>query len=261
MGDLPGAEAPLQEGLHLSQVDFGATSVESGHALWALGMLRHQQGRFNEAKDLYVRSLGILETRAAPQNRRRGRARRSRQSVRARGALGAGEANLRSSAGNLPPCPRRGPPAGGDASQRPWPSWLRIWGDLRQAENLYRESIRLHELAYGEQHPETCAVKGNYGLLLLREGRLAEAEPQLRNALQVARSFYGPDNYNMGYARVSLGMLLHDQEIWRHRKVNSARRWPSTTNRCRTIIRGALHCSCSSQSCSWTGARLRRAWN
>ena len=46
---------------------------------------------------------------------------------------------------------------------------------------------------------------------LQREGRLAEAEPLLRSALEVVLSLYGPNNYNVGYARVSLAMLLHDQ--------------------------------------------------
>ena len=66
-GNLAGAEAPLQEALHLAQNNFGATSLESGHALWALGMLRHQQGQYGEVKNLYNRSLGILEAGSAPQ--------------------------------------------------------------------------------------------------------------------------------------------------------------------------------------------------
>ena len=48
-------------------------------------------------------------------------------------------------------------------------------------------------------------------LLLEREGRLAEAEPLLRNALEVALKVWGADNFNVGYARVSLAMVLHDE--------------------------------------------------
>ena len=54
-------------------------------------------------------------------------------------------------------------------------------------------------------------TKGNYGLLLQREGRLSEAEPLLRDAVAIRLSLFGPDNYNVGYARVSLAMLLHDK--------------------------------------------------
>ncbi len=40
---------------------------------------------------------------------------------------------------------------------------------------------------------------------------MAEAEPLLRDALTTTLSLYGPDHYKVGYARVSLAMLLHDQ--------------------------------------------------
>ncbi len=40
---------------------------------------------------------------------------------------------------------------------------------------------------------------------------MAEAEPLLRGALDAKLAVYGPDNYKVGYTRVSLAMLLHDQ--------------------------------------------------
>src|SRR5208282_2964033 len=61
LGDLRGAEQPLREALHLAETDFGARSLESAHALWSLGLLRHEQGQYSQAKDLYIRSLAILE--------------------------------------------------------------------------------------------------------------------------------------------------------------------------------------------------------
>ncbi len=72
-------------------------------------------------------------------------------------------------------------------------------------------SLRREERAYGDRHPETALVKGNYGLLLQREGRLAEAEPLLRSVLDTRLSLLGPDHYMVGYSRVSLAMLLHDK--------------------------------------------------
>ena len=53
--------------------------------------------------------------------------------------------------------------------------------------------------------------KGNYALLLQREGRLAEAEALLRDALEIKLSLYGAHSYKVGYTRVSLAMLLHDK--------------------------------------------------
>jgi eukaryotic-like serine/threonine-protein kinase len=209
-GNLSDAEGPLQEALHLAQNNFGAASSESGHALWELGMLRLQQGQNGEAKDLFVRSLGILETSNAPQadisavlddlatvyTREQQWALAKQTYERSleidRRVLGDDHARVTTRLNNLAIVAQN-------------------MGDLPKAESLYREAIRRHEGTYGERHPETALVKGNLGLLLQREGRLAEAEPLLRGALDAKLAVYGADNYKVGYTRVSLAMLLHDQ--------------------------------------------------
>ena len=66
-GNLAAAEAPMQQALHLAQSDAGAVSLETGRALWTLGRLRYHQGKNNEAKELYLRSLNILHSSKAPQ--------------------------------------------------------------------------------------------------------------------------------------------------------------------------------------------------
>lgn len=210
VGDLPGAEAPLHEALHLSQNNFGANSLESGHSLWVLGMLRHQQGQFGEAKELYFRSLSVLETATAPQTdiaavlddlakvyvREQQWVLAKQNYERAleiyRRVFGDDHPRVAMRLNNLATVEQN-------------------MGALPQAEKLYREAIRLYERAYGDRHPETATGKGNLGLLLQREARLAEAEPLLRSALDINLSVYGPDNYNVGYSQVSLAMLLHDQ--------------------------------------------------
>ena len=209
-GDLPGAEAPLQEALHLAQSNSGASSLESGHALWALGMLRHQQGQFEQAKGLYIRSLGILETALAPQtdvsavldDLAKVYAREQQWSLAKQTYERALEIDRRGLGDDHPRVAKL---------LNDLAVVVQSMGELRQAEDLYREAIRRDERAYGERHNETVLAKGNYGLLLQREGRLTEAEPLLRNALEVILSLYGPDNYRVGYHRVSLAMLLHDQ--------------------------------------------------
>jgi serine/threonine protein kinase/Tfp pilus assembly protein PilF len=209
-GDLGGAEAPLQEALRLSQSNYGATSVESGHAIWSLGMLRHQQGQDREAKALYIRSLGILETTNAPQSDvsavlddlAKVYAREQQWTLAKQTYERALEIDRRVLGDDHPRVAVR---------LNNLAVVAQSMGDIKLAESLYREAIRRNEHAYGSRHPETAAAKGNLGLLLQRQGRLSEAEPQLRNALEVMLSLYGPDNYNIGYARVSLAMLLHDQ--------------------------------------------------
>jgi serine/threonine protein kinase/Tfp pilus assembly protein PilF len=209
-GDLGGAEAPLQEALHLSQTSFGAASQESGRSLWALAQLRYQQDRFIDAKQLYNRSLNILETTSAPptdisallddlanvyaDEQQWGLAKQTYERALEidRRVLGDDHPRVASRLNNLAIVAQN-------------------MGDLKLAETLFLDAIRRNERTYGDQHPETGTVRSNYGLLLRREGRLAEAEPLLRSALDVELKLYGPNNYNVAYARVSLAMLLHDQ--------------------------------------------------
>ena len=209
-GDLRSAEAPLQEALHLSQTDFGARSLESGRSLWSLGMLRHEQGQFSQAKDLYIRSLDILESSSAPQTdisavlddlakvyaREQQWALAKQTYERAldidRRTLGDDHPRIALRLNNLAIVAQN-------------------MGDLKQAEVLFRDALGRNERAYGDRHPDTAITKGNYGLMLQREGRLTEAEPLLRDAVAIRLSLYGSDNYNVGYARVSLAILLHDK--------------------------------------------------
>lgn len=209
-GDLNGAEAPLQEALHVSQSEYGAASQESGRTLWALGQLRYQQDRLVDAKLLYNRGLKILEATHAPptdisallddlanvyadeQQWALAKQTYERALDVDRRLLGDDHPRVAIRLNNLAVVAQN-------------------MGDLKLAETLFRDAIRRNEIAYGDRHPETGATRGNYGLLLQREGRLAEAEPLLRSALEVELKLYGPDNYNVGYARVSLAMLLHEQ--------------------------------------------------
>jgi eukaryotic-like serine/threonine-protein kinase len=209
-GDFKEAEEPLQEALRLSQKEFGADSRESGRSLWALGKLRYQQDRFVDARQLYNRSLNILETTAAPpadistllddlanvyadqQQWLLAKQTYERALEIDRRVLGDDHPRIAERLANLAIVAQN-------------------LGDLKLAETLFQDAIRRYEQAYGDQHPDTGAARGNYGLLLWREGRLAEAEPLLRSALDVVLKLYGPDNYNVAYARVSFAILLHDQ--------------------------------------------------
>jgi serine/threonine protein kinase/Tfp pilus assembly protein PilF len=209
-GDLNGAEEPVQQALHLAQSYFGATSLESGLSLRALGRLRQQQGRLGEAKDLYKRGLGILETTSAPPT-----------DV---SALLEDLAQIYSDEHQWTLAKQTYERALeidrrilGDDHPRVAIHLLNLavvaqnLGDLKQAETLYRNAIHRMEHDLGEQHPQVADAKGDYGLLLQREGRLTEAEPLLRGALDIRLKLDGPNNYNVGYARVSLAMLLHDE--------------------------------------------------
>jgi eukaryotic-like serine/threonine-protein kinase len=209
-GDLPAAEAPLQEALHIAQRDTGATSVQTGHSLWSLGMLRFDQGRNAEAKDLYIHSLRILENSQAPPTdvsavlsdlakvyvleQQWGLAKQTHERALDidRRVLGDDHPRVAYRLGNLAIVAQN-------------------MGDLKLAETLYLDALKRQQHIYGDRHPETASAKGNYGSLLQREGRLSEAEPLLRDALAARLSLNGPDHFMVGYYRVSLAILLHDK--------------------------------------------------
>ena len=259
-GDLAGAEAPLQEALHLSQTNFGADSEEAGRTLWALGQLRYQQDRFTDAKQLYNRSLNILESTGAPptdvsallddlaqvyageQQWALAKQTYERALEIDRRILGDDHPRIAMRLNNL-----------ADVAQST--------GDLKLAETLFRDAIRRDEQAYGDMHPETGAAQGNYGLLLQREGRLAEAEPLLRSALDVTLKLYGPDNYNVAYARVSLAMLLHDQGNLSGAETEFRQALAIYDKSCPPIINIARRRSCISPACWWIAANPTKRWH
>jgi eukaryotic-like serine/threonine-protein kinase len=209
-GDLQGAEAPLNEALHTAENTLGADSQEAGRALWELGRLRHQQERLAEARDLFEKSLQILESTQAPatdvsallddlagsyaSEKQWGLARQTYERALDidRRILGDDHPRLGMHIGNLAIVAQN-------------------LGDLKQAEVLYRDAIRRKERAYGLHSAQTASAQANFGALLQREGRLEEAEPLLRSAVDSTLAKWGPDNYLVGLQRVSLGMLLHEK--------------------------------------------------
>jgi serine/threonine protein kinase/Tfp pilus assembly protein PilF len=209
-GNLPAAEAPLQQALRLAQSDAGAVSVQTGQALSTLGMLRYQEGKNSEAKELYIRSLRTLKASNAPQtdlspvlNDLATVYIRDYQWQLAKEAYEqALEIDRRVLGDDHPKVAFR---------LQNLAIVAQNMGDLKGAELLYQDALQRELHAYGERHPEIASTKGNYGLLLQRLGRLAEAEPLLRSALDIRLSLYGPSHFMVGYYRVSLAILLHDK--------------------------------------------------
>ena len=209
-GDLPGAEAPLQESLRLAQDKTGGNSLETAHALWALGRLRQRQGKSTDAKNLYVRSLDIFERKqGAPtdvsavlddlaqvylweQDWMLAQQTYQRALDIDRHLLGDDHPRVAMHLQNLAVVAQN-------------------LGELKKADELYREAIQRKEHIYGQRSPQTAAAKANYGSLLQREGRLDDAETQIRSALEIWLEHYGPDHYMVGYTRVNLAILLYQK--------------------------------------------------
>ncbi len=63
----------------------------------------------------------------------------------------------------------------------------------------------------GEEHPETLASINNMGLLLRAQGKLAEAEPYWREALEKSRRVLGEEHPHTLTSINNMGVLLLNQ--------------------------------------------------
>ena len=55
--------------------------------------------------------------------------------------------------------------------------------ELKEAERYYRRGLKIYEAKKGPDHVETARVRAQFGILLYRMGRPAEAEPTFRQAI------------------------------------------------------------------------------
>ncbi len=67
------------------------------------------------------------------------------------------------------------------------------------------------EAALGVDHPETLAIVSEIGVLLLKQGKLKEAEPFVCRALEGWERTLGRDHRNTLTAVGNMGGLLHRQ--------------------------------------------------
>jgi serine/threonine protein kinase/tetratricopeptide (TPR) repeat protein len=76
---------------------------------------------------------------------------------------------------------------------------------------LQQSALETRRRVLGEIDPVTLASILNMGVLLQRQGKLAEAEPYYREALQKMRDVLGADHQNTLWAIGNLGVLLDEE--------------------------------------------------
>jgi serine/threonine-protein kinase len=105
-------------------------------------------------------------------------------------------------------------------------------GDIGAAESLYRQSLRIRRDKAGSQARASLNTEARLGSLLLRSGRLAQAEPLLARTSKAMAALLGPDHPDM------LSQRLTQPELWMYRgelararrtlaSVRPASGWPS----------------------------------
>jgi hypothetical protein len=81
-----------------------------------------------------------------------------------------------------------------------------------EAEGYFRECLTIAR-GYGLDHPKTTFVLANFGTLLSRRGKQAEAEQLLAEALEARRKRYPADHYLIGEVLVLQAAFLDNLSI------------------------------------------------
>ena len=105
--------------------------------------------------------------------------------------------------------------AGQPAAGRVWHALAMAFAHLGEypvAEQYYRRAIEIRERALGPEAEETLDSRCRLGEMYYDQGRLAEAEPQLREVLDRGLKNFGRDSGTANSAAACLVRVLRDQE-------------------------------------------------
>ncbi|HEX3895431.1 MAG TPA: tetratricopeptide repeat protein, partial [Rudaea sp.] len=80
-------------------------------------------------------------------------------------------------------------------------------GDISRAEDSYKQAIALGNLFFDQPSPVIAWDTGLYGTFLVAQGRLDDAEPYLRDALDMRRKTFGEFDPHTLYAVAGMGKL------------------------------------------------------
>ena len=85
---------------------------------------------------------------------------------------------------------------------------LTCLGEYEEAEISLQKATRIRQALFPPDHPTLATVHGNLGIILMHQGRFAEAEPLLQSALEINRQALGDAHYRVPLSLNNLGQLL-----------------------------------------------------
>ncbi len=189
-GDLEAAEPLLREALQRRRERLPQGHPLIGETLNSLGVVRKMRGALDEAEQLYREALPIRQAAA--------------DATVARGARRKDQADahdaLAQTRNNLGALYRT------RAGQTDDPDLRREL--LERAEGHYQAALQLRLAWLGRAHPEVAKMHNNYGKLLVSLGRLDEAGPHLRDALDILEEGLGRQHQYTARAMYNLADLL-----------------------------------------------------
>jgi tetratricopeptide (TPR) repeat protein/predicted Ser/Thr protein kinase len=208
LGRLDGADSLLQTALDRRRALEGPAHPDVGASLVALGLLRADQARFEDAERLVRQGLAVSRTRLAPNDPAVVRATDALGSVLAeRGSYAAAITVLDSAA--------RLHAAGADSATPELAASLRelasahfYAGHLDVADSIDRRVLAMSRRLYGDRHPSVSADLVNLGAVQHEQGHYAEAERYYRQALAITRAWYGEYHFETAANLTMLGRAL-----------------------------------------------------
>jgi len=81
----------------------------------------------------------------------------------------------------------------------------------REAENIYKEAIKVAEDTFGSDHPNVATSLNNLGELYISKGNYSEIEPLYERALAILEKALGPDHPDVAISSKNLAELYYNQ--------------------------------------------------
>jgi serine/threonine-protein kinase len=189
LGKLDLAEPLLVSALAARRKDATEQS-KIADSLVALGMLRREQGRLDEAEAMMRQALEIAQQQPASSAPALARAWNGLGAVlETRGKYGEALTVLESA--------RRLRPAGADATTNTADNLFELasvhfyQGDYGASEALNKQALEIYRKFYGEEHPVVAGVLNNLGAIETNRGNYSASEAYYRRALTITESWYG----------------------------------------------------------------------
>lgn len=207
LGRLRQADSLLQISLRQRQSLFGRDDPEVTRSLVALGLLRVDQAKLDEA-ERFVRQATLISRRhLAPDDPR------SLQATSALGLVLQGRGEYAAAIAVLDTAVAR---AGGRAAtSAEYAGSLRNLADTHfyaghydRADSLYRVLLAIERRQFGDHHPRVANELINLGAIQFQQGRYAAAERLYRQALEITRAYYGPEHHEYASNLTMIGRSL-----------------------------------------------------
>jgi serine/threonine-protein kinase len=211
LGRLRQADSLLQISLRQRRSIFGRDDPEVSSSLVALGLLRVDQARLDEAERLVREATLISRRHLAPDDPR------SLQATSALGLVLQERGEYAAAIAVLDTVVAR---AGArDATSAEFEGSLRNLADTHfyaghydRAASLYGVLLAMERKHFGDRHPRVAGELVNLGAIQFQQGRYAAAERLYRQALEITRAYYGPDHHEYASNLTMIGRSLLYQD-------------------------------------------------